>query len=182
MISSSSYFTSLLSITTAISYALTIALMATLTWRFFVWFKRTKNLALLLYGSAAAVIVFNSIFAIILFDSILMKKLPLITPSSEIIFDLGYEPGTFMSYVVTIQTYSYTAFMILTWGGTIMIIRHNIQRIGRVRFWALVFLPLIYFLSNFITLYQEFYPDSTVTKAISENFAIPILLYTSVYP
>jgi hypothetical protein len=178
MISSSFYFTSLLSITTAISYALTIALMATLTWRFLAWFKRTKNLALLLYGSAAAVIVFNSIFAIILFDSILMKKPPLVTPSSEIIFDLGYEPGTFMSYVITIQTHSYTAFIILTWGGTIMIIRHNIQRIGRVRFWALVFLPLIYFLSYFVTLYQEFYPDSTVTKAISENFAIPILLYT----
>lgn len=107
-----------------------------------------------------------------------MKKPPLVTPSSEIIFDLGYEPGTFMSYVITIQTYSYTAFIILTWGGTIMILRHNIQRIGSVRFWALVFLPLIYFLSNFITLYQEFYPESTVTKGISENFAIPILLYT----
>jgi hypothetical protein len=108
-----------------------------------------------------------------------MKKPPIITPSSEIIFDLGYEPGTFMSYVITIQAYSFTAFIVLTWGGTIMIIHHNIQRVGKVKFWVLVLLPLIYFLSYFITIYQQIYPDSTVTQAISENFAIPILLGTA---
>ena len=48
-----------------------------------------------------------------------------------------------------------------------------------MKFWVLVLLPLIYFLSYFITLYQQIYPDSTVTQAISENFAIPILLGTA---
>lgn len=105
------YFTGLLSISTAISYVLTITLMSILAWRFLTWFKTSKNLALLLYGFAAGVIVLNSAFSIILFDSILMKKSPVTTPSSEIIFDLGYEPGTFMSYVITIQAYSYTAFI-----------------------------------------------------------------------
>jgi hypothetical protein len=176
IISGSFYFTSLLSISTAISYVLTITLMTILAWRFLTWFKTSKNLALLLYGCAAGVIVLNSAFTIILFDSILMKKPPVITPSSEIIFDLGYEPGTFMSYVISFQAYSYTAFIVLTWGGTIMTIRHNIRRIGKVKFWALALLPLIYFLSNVVTVYQEIYPDSTVTQAISENFAIPILL------
>ena len=57
-----------------------------------------------------------------------------------------------------------------------MTIRHNIRRIGKVKFWALALLPLIYFLSNVVTVYQEIYPHSTVTQAISENFAIPILL------
>jgi hypothetical protein len=173
------YFTSLLSISTAISYVLTITLMAILALRFLTWFKTSKNLALLFYGCAAGVIVLNSAFTIILFDSILMKKPPVITLSSEIIFDLGYEPGTFMSYVITIQAYTFTAFIVLTWGGTIMIIHHNIQRVGKVKFWVLVLLPLIYFLSYFITLYQQIYPDSTVTQAISENFAIPILLGTA---
>jgi hypothetical protein len=176
IISDSLYTTVMLSISTAISYVLTITLMAILVWRFLTWFKTSKNLALLLYGCAAGVIVLNSAFTIILFDSVLMKKPPVITPSSEIIFDLGYEPGTFMSYVISFQAYSYTAFIVLTWGGTIMTIRHNIRRIGKVKFWALALLPLIYFLSNVVTVYQEIYPQSTVTHAISENFAIPILL------
>jgi hypothetical protein len=179
IISSSFYFTGLLSISTAGSYVLTIMLMAILAWRFLTWFKVSKNLALLLYGCAAVVIVLNSVFTIILFDSISMKKPPVITPSSEVIFDLGYEPGTFMSYVITIQAYSFAAMFILTWGGTIMIIHHNIQRIGKAKFWALVLLPLIYFMSYYITLYQDIYPESTVTEGLSENFAIPILLYTA---
>lgn len=115
IISGSFYFTSLLSISTAISYVLTITLLTILAWRFLTWFKTSKNLALLLYGCAAGVIVLNSAFTIILFDSILMKKPPVITPRSEIIFDLGYEPGTFLSYIIGFQAYSYTAFMVLTW-------------------------------------------------------------------
>jgi hypothetical protein len=43
------YFTNLLSLSTAISYGLTIVLMGILVWRFLIWFKRSKNLALLLY-------------------------------------------------------------------------------------------------------------------------------------
>ena len=53
IISGSFYFTSLLSISTAISYVLTITLMTILAWRFLTWFKTSKNLALLLYGCAA---------------------------------------------------------------------------------------------------------------------------------
>ena len=80
-----------------------------------------------------------------------------------------------MSYVISFQAYSYTTFIVLTWGGTLMTIRHNIRRIGKVKFWALALLPLIYFLSNVVTVYQEIYPHST-QPTISENFAIPILL------
>jgi hypothetical protein len=48
IISGSFYFTSLLSITTAVSYVLTITLIAILAWRFLTWFKTSKNLALLI--------------------------------------------------------------------------------------------------------------------------------------
>ena len=74
IIFSSAYLTNLLAVSTAISYGLTIILMGILAWRFLIWFKRSKNLALLLYGLAAAVISFNSIVTIILFDVILLEK------------------------------------------------------------------------------------------------------------
>lgn len=170
------YFTNILSVSTAISYGITIVIMGSLSWKLLTWFKSSMNLALSLYGLAAGLIALNSIFSIILFDSILMEKPQTVSRQSEVIFSLGFEPGTPMSFVITIQNYSYNAYFLLTWGGTIMLLRHNIHRIGRVRFWVLVSLPIIYFASSGVTLYQEFYPDSTVTKAISENFAIPILV------
>ena len=178
IILSSLYLTNLLSISTTISYGLTIILMGILAYRFLIWFRRSKNLSLLLYAFAAAAISFNSIISIILFDVILLEKSQIITPESEVIFSLGFEPGTPMSLIVTIQAYSYSTYIVLAWAGTVVILKHNIQRVGRFRFWALVLLPLVYFLSYDIALYQEFYPDSTVTKAISENFAIPIIIST----
>ena len=104
IISGSYYSTLLLSISTAISYGLTIIIMGILAWKLLVWFRSSKNLALLLYGLAAPVIIFNAISTIILFDSILMEKPQTITRESEIIFNLGFEPGTSMSLVVTSQS------------------------------------------------------------------------------
>lgn len=172
------YLTIILSITTAISYGLTILIMGILARKLLVWFKRSKNLALLLYTLAAAVVIFNAGSTIILFDNILIEKPQTVSRESKVIFNLGFEWGTPMSLVVTSQSYSFSAYFLLTWGGTIMILRHNIQRIGRIRFWALVSLPIVYFMSYYITLYQQIYPESTVTKALSENFIIPILLYS----
>jgi hypothetical protein len=180
VITGSYYSTPLLSISTTISYGLTIIIMGILAWKLLVWFRSSKNLALLLYGLAAAVIIFNAIFTIILFDSILMEKPQTITRESEIIFNLGFEPGTSMSLVVTSQSTSYSAYFLLTWGGTIMILRHNIQRIGRIKFWALVSFPIVFFMSNYFALYQELYPESAVTQALSVNFAIPILIYSGI--
>ena len=54
-----------------------------------------------------------------------------------------------------------------------MTIRHNIRRIGKVKFWALALLPLIYFLSNVVTVYQEIYPHSTVTQAYLRELCYP---------
>ena len=70
----SAYLTNILSISTSISYGLTIVIMGVLAEKLLAWFRRTKNLALLLYGVAAVVIIINSISSIILFDIILMKK------------------------------------------------------------------------------------------------------------
>lgn len=91
------YLTDLLSVSTTISYGLTIILMGILMWRILIWFKRSKNLALLLYACAAGTIAINGVFSIILFDVILIEKSQTITANSEVIFNLGFESGTPMS-------------------------------------------------------------------------------------
>jgi hypothetical protein len=72
-----------------------------LMWRFLIWFKRSRNLALLLYARAAGTVAINGVFSIILFDVILIEKPQTVTPNSEVIFNLGFESGTPMSIVAT---------------------------------------------------------------------------------
>lgn len=176
---SSEYTTAILIISTTVSYILVIAIMAILARKQLIWFKRSKNLALLFYAIGSIVILFNSISNIMLTDGVLMQKEQTITPDSEVIFDVGSEPGTTKHIVVTVQAYSYSAIFLIIWAGTFMMLRHNIQRIGRIKFWALVLLPLVFFMTLYVGLYPYIFPDTAITEALPENLTMLILLYSA---
>jgi hypothetical protein len=177
VIVTSHYYTNLLTAATTISYGLAILLMTLLAYRFFSWLRRSRSLVLFLYGSAAAIITLNAIDTIVYYDVILLGKPPIVSPNSEVIFQTGFTPGTPMSVVKLVQTYSLIGYFLLTWGGTILLLRHNIQRVGKIKFWILVTAPLVFFMSYYVSYYQTFYPSSPVTTAISSNLMIPILLF-----
>jgi hypothetical protein len=171
------YHTDLLIVATTISYGLAIILMGMLAWRLFSWFKINKSLVVLLYGLAASAIIINAVASIFFFDIVLLEKADLTTPESEVIFDTGYEPGTPKEIIVQVQGYSLPVYLLLIWGGTIILLRNNIYRIGKIKFGALVAFPIVYFLAYYIFLYPTIYPDSPVTQAIDENFMTSLLLY-----
>jgi hypothetical protein len=171
------YHTDLLVVTTTISYGLVIILMGFLTWRLLSWFKINKSLIVLLYGLAAATIIINSVATVLFFDLVLLEKPDLTTPESEVIFDTGYEPGTLKEIIVQVQGYSFPAFLLLIWGGSIILLRNNIYRIGKIKFGALVTFPILYWFAYYIFLYPTIYPDSPITQAIDENFMVSLLLY-----
>jgi hypothetical protein len=171
------YHTDLLIVATTISYGLAIILMGMLAWRLFSWFKINKSLIVLLYGLAASAIIVNAVASILFFDIVLVEKAELTTPESEVIFDTGYEPGTPKEIIVQIQGYSLPTYMLLIWGGTIILTRNNIYRIGKIKFGAVVTFPVVYFLAYYIFLYPTIYPDSPITQAIDENFMTSLLLY-----
>lgn len=178
IISSSFYYTKLLVAAVALSYGLGAFIMGFLAYKLLSWFKSNKNLAVLLYGLAAIMITINAADSLVFFDVVLLDKPEIVTAQSEVIFQVGFDPGTAMSVVANVQTISLVAYFLLTWGGTIMLLRYNIKRIGRAKFWPLVTLPIIYFMSYYVILYEVINPTSPVTEALSSNFLIPILLYT----
>jgi hypothetical protein len=132
------------------------------------------------YGLAAAAITVNAVDTIVYYDATLLSKPAIVTPQSQVIFQTGFTPGTAMYVVNLVQTYSLNGYFLLIWGGTILLSRHQIQRVGRIKFWILVTLPVVFFLSYEMSLYQKLYPSSPVTTAISSSVTLPILLYTYV--
>jgi hypothetical protein len=170
------YHTDLLIAATTISYGLAIILMGMLAWRLFSWFKVNKSPVVLLYGLAVSTIIINAVATILFFDLVLLGKADLTTPESEVIFDTGYEPGTSKEIIVQLQGYSLPIYLLLVWGGTIMLLRTNLQRIGKIKFGLLVTFPIVYFLAYYIFLYPTIYPDSPITQAIDENFMTALML------
>lgn len=170
IIINSAYYTSVLAVGATISYGLAAILTGLLAYWFLSWFRRNRALVVLLYGLAAAMISVNAIDTTIYFDIVIFGTKPAITtPDSEVFFptDLG------IPLVEDMQAVSLNGYFILTWAGTILLLRHNIHRIGRIKFWVLVTTPMVFFMSFYIGFYQSI---NASTIPMSEEDVSAILL------
>ena len=133
------------------SYLLAITMMALLTRRFFLWLKLYRNSVILSYGLASAIVVINIGAALFFVDLTLQNNQP-----ENIAPHLGENipfltPGSVSSNLnTTSNVLSIVSFMMM-WVATCILLRHYSRRLGKVKFWILVGIPLIYFLSQFIT-------------------------------
>jgi hypothetical protein len=144
----SQYYTAVLNVVVVISAGFAVYILSLLAYWFLSWFVRTKTLIVLLYGLAMAVSATATIGTIVLFNTVLLDKQPIITPQSEVI----YPPPS--SWANSFQTISGVVSFVLVWSGTVLLLRHNMYRIGRVKFWALSSTPLIVFSTIYLSLYQ----------------------------
>jgi hypothetical protein len=179
VIVTSQYYTNLLTVAYTISYGLAIFLLGLLAYRFFSWFRINRSLLIVLYAFAAAFMVANSVATVILFGVILLQKPAMVTSESEVIYQGNFEPENPMSILSTVMAITMNVYFVLIWAGTILILRHNIQRIGRVRFWTLVILPILFFMGFYITFYETINPPSPNQEQLPPLPLIFIILYSA---
>jgi hypothetical protein len=148
IIFASQYYTAVLNIAVTISAGFAVYILGLLAYWFLSWFVITKAPVVLLYGLAMAVSATATIGTLVLFNTILLDKQPIITPQSDII----YPPPS--SWANTFQTISGVVSFVLVWSGTVLLLRHNLYRIGRIKFWTLSSTPLIVFSTIYLSLYQ----------------------------
>jgi hypothetical protein len=173
---SSQYHRDLLIASTTISDGAVIFLTALLAWKLFSWYKIHKKQSLvLLFGLSAALIALTSISILIWSTAVFVHRGPVVFPESELTFDLGDE-GSLLHFLYYPLHASFTGFILLLWAGTVLLLYHNFKRIGRVKFWVLVTLPVISFMSILIYIYEEIAPTSPVPEVPSLNLIIQILL------
>jgi len=188
------YYRSLLGISVALSYGLAVALMSLLAYKLFSWFKRYKSLIVLLYAIASVLIVINAADSLIFFDVVLFDVRTLmftpkelldpehqpqsieVTPNSAVIYQTGFDPSTPMYIVAQIQTYSMISYLLVIWGATMMLLRHHMKRVGKLRFWTVTILPLVFLLYYYIATYNMANPTSPVIGATPFDSAIQFLL------
>jgi hypothetical protein len=164
-----------LNIAVIISAGTALYILGLLAYWFLSWFVRTKAPIVLLYGLAMGVSAITTIGMIILFNTILLDKQAIITSQSDVV----YPPPS--SWANNFQTISGVASFVLVWGGTVLLLRHNIHRIGRIKFWTLSSTPLIVFSTIYLSLYQVVggsFPTDDPIGAI----VVPILfiIYTGI--
>ena len=147
----SQYDTPLFVATALTSEILALGLLGLFAQRFFSWFKLNRqSTVVFVYGLSFAVAAF-SLGVIVTYDvTYLPQKDPHITPQTGVIFPNTLEPGSLLDILFSVYTYlNMISFGLLILATAILLFYYS-NKIGRVKFWVIILLPLVYFISSSI--------------------------------
>ncbi len=131
---------------TVVSYMLSISLMGIFTLIFLSWYKSNRtSILVLVYGLSFATVVIASSALLAVWMHVFIEQMPpKILPISEASY-LRADEGSNWKISSKIYQYVDTASFFLKWGGTALILYHYSHKIGRMKYWFLLSLPVAYF-------------------------------------
>lgn len=147
----STYSSSLLKAVVCISYALSATLLALLAARFLAWYKSKRNTVVVSYGIAMAILTTLCLFTIafILNELSGQRGFELVPSNINYLVTLGNASSS----IVNPFAFSYLALQIIafiaTWISTILLLYHYSNTVGKIRYWIIVSIPLVFFISQF---------------------------------
>jgi hypothetical protein len=172
MIVTSGYAISIVTAIVGISYTLAVFMTGLLAQRFFSWFKSNRNLVVLTYGLAIALLSINAGFTLVYVADVLMGQPPYLRENaahttafftSDPILNSGYILSSLISFI-------------LAWSATALLLRHYSGRLGRAKYWIILSIPLAYFLTQFQPLFLDIF--SAYRQSDPVSFGI---IYTLIF-
>jgi hypothetical protein len=148
MIITSHYYSVVLISVTTISYAIAIFMLGLLTRRFISWFRLNRNVVVLFYGLASGVLSINALLTLAFVYGAFLNLPDEIKPNLSEEYYLAI-PGSIESLLNSAFTLSSIISFILTWVATVLLLHSYTRKFGRIKYWIIVSLPLVYFLSQF---------------------------------
>src|ERR671931_1212082 len=163
------YYSFMLAWNSSISYAIASIIMAILALEFFSWYRSNRNFVVLLYGVSSIVTSISIVSSLVFFTVILLGMPAEISPSpSELTSEqnevghseqneVGHGPdirkfdqSTTLGKVQTVFVTSHIVSFLLLWGSTVMLLHTYSKKLGKVKFWTIITIPIASFLSIFV--------------------------------
>jgi hypothetical protein len=170
----SQYSSTAITAVMAISYATAIVMMGLLAYLFFSWFNQNRKsgsgLTVFLYGISSAALLLNTIIGFALLYTLSRYKPAIVGPratSYSVVISSPIDSTLNTLYLAT----SILGF-ILMWSATATLLRSYSKRIGKAKYWFVVSIPLVYFISQFLTLFS-----SQLTSVIALSPVLFTLLF-----
>ncbi len=155
------YYTISLTSIVVISYGSSILMSIFVSFKLFSWYKENKNKFSLLFGLAIFFLFVNNLVSILLFATLLSEKPFQIDGTTPIVFN--FECGDdslfciFKENVINIQSYTLMIYFSLFWICNYFLLQYQIKKIGKIKFFILITIPLVLFFFVFIYHYDELY-------------------------
>ena len=162
ILSMSQYYTALLVWTTMISFLLTIVLLGTLARKFFLWYRYYKRDSVIILSYALAFVIMSMSISLVLVLDIygFSSKQEIVSPNSEVVF-LDFDNADWLILVFH-YLYNYVDLFsfVLIWGATTLLLLQYRKKLGLVKFWIIISLPLVYYLGTFVDIIGLYDPQS----------------------
>jgi hypothetical protein len=180
MVLYSQYFADAITAITAISYTTAAVMTGLLAYLFFSWFNQNRRsgsggLTVFLYGISCAALLINTLIGFALIYTISQYKSTIVSPrATHYLIGISSPIHSILNtlYIVT----SILGF-ILMWTATAILLRSYSKRLGKATFWFLLSIPLVYFISQFLTLFS-----SQLASVIALSPVLFILLFVFTKP
>ncbi|MGA7369291.1 MAG: hypothetical protein WBX01_09185 [Nitrososphaeraceae archaeon] len=134
-----------------VSYGLGMIMTGYLSYRFFIWLRSNHGITILLYLLSSALITTSAFFTLIFLDSVSSLSSE-VTPrivGTALFLTQFQDTSLLITNILAIMSF------IFTWLATAVLLSYRSSHMGRIKYWIIVVLPLVYFLSQFLSLFTS---------------------------
>jgi hypothetical protein len=126
------------------------------------WYRFNRSsYVVLIFALAFSINVYAFTYTMIRDVSGLMEKDQIVTPQSEVVYSSDtYEPGSIEILLFNIYKYAATASFLLLLVGSAIMLSHYSNKVGRAKFWTLVLLPSLYYVTILLDTLGIYTPES----------------------
>ena len=131
-----------------ISSVTAVAVMSLLSYKFITWLRLDKSRITFAYLLASISLSVNTIIGMIFVSNQLSYVSDIIQPSLYGVY-LLHNTYTYTSSLAILYTISSGVTFVLFWLGTVLLLQSYRKRLGTIKFWIIMIVALLYFLSQF---------------------------------
>ena len=153
------YNTVSLAIALSISYGLWIITLGLLSRAFFSWIRSSRssgnattaskrNIMVLILALSMVAYVVNGVTGLANHLTVLQQQLEVVT-SVDVAFFPEFDPESLVSQIETVYQISGIVAYVLTWIGSVLLLRPYIHRIGKIKFYAIMGSAMVYYVISF---------------------------------
>lgn len=170
---SQEYNTAMLSAALSISYGLWIVTLGILARAFFSWYRLAKkNLMVLILALSMIAYVINGVLNLYSHFDHLMQSNSIIRSGDVAVFQV-FSIATLGDLITIASHTASSAAYVLTWIGTVMLLRPYIKKLGSIKFWTIMAAAMLYYIIQFPLFVLGYYDPSE-----GENAMTNILIFS----
>jgi hypothetical protein len=164
------YNTFMIAVALTISYGLWIITLALLSRAFLSWFMSSRrnvtvskrNVMVLILALSMIAYVVNGVTGLATYLIMLQEQLEIVT-SADVAFFPEFDPESLYNQINAVYQVSGSIAYVLTWIGTVMLLRPYIHRIGKIKFYSIMGAAMVYYLISYPLFVLGYYTPTEET-------------------